>query len=401
MSERGLLRDRDFALLVTAVALSALGDWLALVPLALELQSSTDSGLAVAGLYMAVWGPAVFLAGPAGLAADTLENTRLLGVVSVVQAGIAVALAFAGSTGAIIALAALLGSGFAFAQTAEFALIPAIAGEERLGAANGYVETARYAGFTAGPLLGGLLAAAGGVEVALLVNAATFLFVAAVALTLRARRRPRRDPEVKERALEGFGFLFREPDLGLVVTVAFVSLLFFTASVAAEVFFATDFLEIGESGFGLLITCWTIGMVVGSVLIAPRVPKTMLAGGALLAIAVQGLGLGVPTLWLVPTLAFAFYFVGGSAHGTKNVLVRTLIHVRTPDRLRGRAFAAYNGVRNGAELVAMAMGGVMIALVDARVTLLLAGALPLIVGVAGYAIYRARAMPPAPADGPA
>ena len=44
---------------------------------------------------------------------------------------------------------------------------------------------------TAGPLLGGLLAAAGALELALLLDAASFVAVAACARALHARRDPR------------------------------------------------------------------------------------------------------------------------------------------------------------------------------------------------------------------
>jgi hypothetical protein len=53
---------------------------------------------------------------------------------------------------------------------------------------NGLVETARYAGVTAGPLLGGVLAGLGGTRAAMLVNAASFLVVALAVLGLRGRR---------------------------------------------------------------------------------------------------------------------------------------------------------------------------------------------------------------------
>ena len=56
-------------------------------------------------------------------------------------------------------------------------------------------------------------------------------------------------------------------------------------------------------------------------------------------------------------MALIGFVFGGVAHGVKNVLLRTLIHERVPDALRGRAFAAYNGARNGAELGALALGG--------------------------------------------
>jgi hypothetical protein len=59
--------DRDIRLLTGAVSLSALGDWLAHVPLALNLEETTGSGIAFAALFIAVWSPVVALAGPSGL----------------------------------------------------------------------------------------------------------------------------------------------------------------------------------------------------------------------------------------------------------------------------------------------------------------------------------------------
>ena len=68
---------------------------------------------------------------------------RVLLVGSLVQAALALALAFVSGTAAVLVLAALLGSAFALSQPAEFALIPGVAGEARLTVANGRVETAR------------------------------------------------------------------------------------------------------------------------------------------------------------------------------------------------------------------------------------------------------------------
>ena len=158
---RGAL-SRDLNILVGAVGLSALGDWLAIVPLALQLEEATESGIVVALLFVAIWSPAVLLAGPAGLLTDRYDTRRVMLVVSLAQAVVAIGLAFVSGTAAILALAALLGVGFALAQPAEFALVPAVAGKARLAVANGRVETARYIGFTIGPLAGGALAAVGG-----------------------------------------------------------------------------------------------------------------------------------------------------------------------------------------------------------------------------------------------
>src|SRR5215211_4412263 len=148
-------RQRDVRLIVGAVGISALGDFLLWVPLTLHLQEMSDSSLAIAGLFLALWTPVVVLAPVAGLVVDRLEARGIL-----------------------------LVTGFAFAQPAEFSLVPVVAGGERLTEVNGLVETARYAGMTAGPLIGGVLAGFGGTRVAMLVNAATFGVVALAALRL-------------------------------------------------------------------------------------------------------------------------------------------------------------------------------------------------------------------------
>lgn len=393
----------DLNILVGAVGLSALGDWLALVPLSLELQETTGSGVVVALLFIAIWSPAILLAGPAGLLADRYDTRRVLIVVSLAQTAVAVGLAFVSGIAPILALAALLGIGFAVAQPAEFALVPRVAGEGRLTVANGRVETARYAGFTAGPLAGGLLAALGGLEVAMIVNAVTFVVVALAAGVVRC---PALEncviPERGEgRAWAGAAYLVRDRILAVVMVVAFVSLLFMTASVAADVFFAKDYLEIGDAGYGLLLTTWTMGMALGATFIAKHVAPAVIAAAALGAIVVQGLGIAGSTLWLVPLLAFAFFFVGGLAHGTKNVLVRTLIHTRVPASLHGRAFAAYNALRNGAELVALLAGGFLVVALGARWTLFLAGVIPMAAGLVAFAVTRRRLSEPAVLGAPA
>jgi MFS family permease len=377
------------SLLTAAILLSALGDFLAVIPLALHLQHDSGSGLVVAGLFIALWTPVAALAAPAGLLVDRFDPRRTLVAVSLAQALVAAGLAFADSNAAILALTALLGCGVAVANPAEFALVPAVADETKLKAANGRIESARYLGYTLGPLLGGALAAGGGTRVALLIDAASFVVVALVGLVLRPRRAPARDRADLGRARDGIVFLLRDRVLALVISVAFVSLLFMTASATAEVFFATDVLGAGDLGYGVLMTAWTAGMVLGATTLPRRVPAAAAATVALVAIAVQGLGLALPTLWLALGFALVAYVVGGAAQGLKNVLIRTLIHERVPERLHGRAYAAYNGLRNGAELVALAGGGLLVSAIGARWTLLLAGALPVLAALAGLAARRA------------
>lgn len=394
-----LFRDRDFRLVTGAVGLSALGDWVAIVALGLHVKDLTDSAFAVAALWVCLFGPSVVVAGWAGLLVDRVEATRLLAAVSAVGAVAAAAAAFATGVGAVLALTVLLGLVFAATSPAEFSLIPLLSGEERVQEANGHVETARYIGFGVGPLLGGLLFAAGGLELAMLVDAATFGAIAVAALALRVRR----DPEAVEvsgqapRARDGIAFLFRDRTLALAMIVAFASLLFMSAVWVGELFFVEDVLGRGEVSYGAWLSIWTLGMAFGAMLLARRVAAAMVAAVGLAAVAIQGAALALPALWLSFAFMLCCGLIGGTAHGLKNVMFRSLIHVRVPGSLHGRAFAAYNGIRNTAELGAFAAGGALVALIGARGTLAYAGGLSALVGVLGVLallrMHRGWALP--------
>ncbi len=89
-------------------------------------------------------------------------------------------------------------------------------------------------------------------------------------------------------------------------------------------------------------------------------------------------------------VALLGYLAGGLAHGVKNVLMRTVIQERTPERLHGRAFAAYNGLRNTAELGALGAGGLLLTANGAQEALILPGLGALAAGLAGLALLRRR-----------
>ena len=163
-----------------------------------------------------------------------------------------------------------------------------------------------------------------------------------------------------------------------------------SASIAAEVVFLKDDLGLSGAAYGVLFSSWMVGMVFGAVVVSRRVRAGALAGAALVAVAVQGAGLGLPTVWLAAGFGAAMFFTGGVGHGVKNVLARALIQERVPDRFHGRAFAAYNGMRNGAELVALAWGGLLVVAIGARGTLALAGALSVLAALAGLVAFRLR-----------
>jgi MFS family permease len=395
MRVAGTVRDRDLRTLAAAIGLSALGDGVALVALALQAKNLAGEGMgggvAIAAMFICLWAPVVLLSGHVGLLVDRGETRRLLVVVSAAQAAVAASLAIVGSLAALLALAVVLGAGIAVAQAAEFALVPVIAGDRELQRANGLVETARALGLTVGPVCGSVLVALGGTAVAMTVDAASFVIVAIGGLSLAVTREPvAHAPGERRRARDGIAFLMADRLVGLMVVVVFVSLLFMSASIPADLVYVEDVLGVKDIGIGVVLTAWTLGMLVGANVVARRVALGSLAAATFAGVIVQGLGKFVAPFWLVFGFMITCYFVGGVGHGLKNVSSRTLIHTRiAPDR-HGRAFAAWNGVRNAAELGALALGGLVVGLIGARPTLWLAGGMSALAGLAGLAVLSTR-----------
>jgi hypothetical protein len=117
---------------------------------------------------------------------------------------------------------------------------------------------------------------------------------------------------------------------------------------------------------------------------------------------VQGAALAVPAAFLGVGVFLACAVVGGLAHGLKNVMFRSLIHLHVPDAMHGRAFAGYNALRNTAELGAFAAGGLLVSAIGPRGTLAYAGGLSALVGALGLlTLLRMRGRAPLPAPSPA
>jgi len=388
----GGIRGRDFRLLVASTGLSALGDELALIALTIKVANLTDSGLAVAALLIAGLLPMVLFAPIAGPLVDRHETTETLALSVLVQAGLAVGLAFVTSLPLILVLTFLLGAGAAVSSPAVWTLVPIAVGEDGVTEASAYLETGRYVGMVLGPVLAGALAAGPGTRVALLLDALTFLAIGLAAMALRIRRHPeaqeasgRRRDEVRE----GFRFIRHDQVLLLAFTAVGAVILFAAMDNVAEVFFARDTLDAGDWGFGLLASGWLLGMVAGAVVIGRTLPTPRLVPSWMTASIAGGMAVtaaaALPVLWF----AVAMFVLGGVANGVQTVAGRSLLVHRTPDRLRGRVFAAYGGLANGMQLAATAVAGVLVAVVGGRTALLVGGIGTIVAGTVGFLWYAA------------
>jgi hypothetical protein len=155
----------------------------------------------------------------------------------------------------------------------------------------------------------------------------------------------------------------------------------------AEVFFAQNVLRAGDVGYGALLTAWILGMIGGATLTARRISPDRLGAAIPLAAVAGGAAVAVAAGFPILPLALAMFVVGGAANGLENAGMRTLMHRRTPEPLRGRVFAAYAGLLSAAQIVALGLGGLLVTVAGARGSLLVAGSGSVLVGLLGFAWY--------------
>jgi MFS family permease len=389
------VRDRHLRILAAAIAVSAVGDWIAVIALGFRANEQWKGGVAL--LLICLWAPLAALAGHVGILVDRVETRSLAVAAGVFQAIVAVALAYTSSLAAILALAILLGVGVAVASAAEFALVPLLAGSRPIGRANGLVESMRGLGFVAGPAIAGLVAGGAGTRYAMLADAASFLVIAGVLWLLPVRRQVVHHEGAPPRAREGVTLLFADRVVAITMATGAIGLVFMSASIPGDFAYATNSLHAGKFAFGIILTAWATGMILASTMLAPRVAPAAVATATLLGATVQGLAKFVTPFWQVYAVMLVAYAIGGVGHGVKNTGFRTLIHQRVAPSAHGRAFAAFNGVRNTAELVALAGGAALVATVGGRGTLWIAGGISAFAAGLGLLALSARRDQPAAA----
>ena len=181
---------------------------------------------------------------------------------------------------------------------------------------------------------------------------------------------------------------------GLIAAIV----LFAAMDNVAEVFFARDTLDAGAWGYGLLASVWLVGMAIGASLIARRLGKGRLLSAMAIAAVVGGAAVAIAGASGVLAVALVMFLVGGVANGVITVSMRSLIVHRTEDRYRGRVFAAYGGLMNGTQLIAIGAAGGLVAGLDGQTVLIIGGIGTAVAGIAGLLAYAAmpssvKAMP--------
>lgn len=374
--------------------LSVLGDSFTRVAFTWFVYETTKSAAAVGLLMVFYTGPLIVGGFLAGWALDRFDR-RVVMIADNVVRGLAIAIVPLLYLLGYLALwhvylaAAVYGLLMMVALAGAPSLIPALVRPDELNAANGLESLSYTVGGVIGPALAGLLIAAVGAPLVVVIDVVSYFALAAVIATLPA-------PEMKshgEGQSTGFGPVFRL----LLASPVLLSTTLMFATFNIGLGFMNVWLPIlsdrtlggGAELFGLLLAAMALGETVSS-LLAGSSGSGRLGRRICWAQTLSGLSVGL--LFLFPTIpvAVAGMMLLGFASAPMTIWAQTLRMRIIPPAQHGRAFAMLRLIMSAGAPVGSAIAGFVLPVAGIAAAIAASAAAIGIPGIAGLGIKGLR-----------
>ena len=263
-------------------------------------------------------------------------------------------------------------------RPAHSALLPQHAHTpSELTSANVVATMLTNVGFLVGSLAGGVLLSVLSFETVVAALAAAFALTLVPLLAIPADVPPEADPDARPLAelAEGLATVRRDGELSVLVGIGALMMLTLGAVDVLVVVSALGFLDVGESGAGLLSAGMGIGAIAGGFAVVRLLGRGRMTG-ALVAgsLLIGGAGVLCGAAGSLVPVALGLAVVG-AGDAFLDTSLSTLIQRLTPDHVISRVF----GVVEALAVVALAVGslgaGLLVDAIGARPTFVVVGAL--------------------------
>jgi CRP-like cAMP-binding protein/predicted MFS family arabinose efflux permease len=360
------------------------GEWTSFVALSVyAFEVGGAAALGALGLVRMI--PAAIALPFGSMLTDRYPRQRvLLGIHAsraLLLAATAAALAAGSSRALVFALAALVAVAGAPERPATLSLVPTLARTPReLVATNVSSSTLEGLGTLVGPVLGGVVAATAGVDVA--VAAAAAISVACALFVVGIRRegdvagaRRRVDRSRREELLGGVRTLVHEPHPRLIVLLfnsqtlvrGLLNVLLVVASI--------ELLGMGEAGVGWLNAALGAGGLLGGLAAVGLVARRRLAGIFGLALVLWGAPIALVGAWPQAGWALVCLGVVGIGNALLDVSGFTLLQRTVDEHVLGRVFGVFEIGVAVAVAIGSVLGSILVDQLGIRTALVVTGAI--------------------------
>lgn len=356
----------SFRWLLTSSWVSNIGDGIALAagPLLVASQTSDPLLVALAALLQRL--PWLLFGLHAGVVADRLDRRLIVVTVDLLRAAVLFALTLMVVSGAVnvaVVLGAMFVLGIAevFADTTTNTLLPMLVEGRDLGIANSRLMLGQItANQLAGPPIGAALFTVGRA-----LPFATQAICVALGAVLVARisvASPPR-PEAREKAgrqiREGLRWLWRHSAIRTLTITIVAFNVTFGAAWSVLVLYASERLDLGDIGFGLITTAGAVGGVLGSWAYGRIERRVSLADIMRVGLIIETLTHLILAVTTVAAIAMVVFFVFGAHAAIWGTTATSIRQRAVPSEFQGRVGSVYMMGVQGGIVVGAAVGGVI------------------------------------------
>jgi MFS family permease len=391
------LRVRDFRLVFGGESLSVLGDQFNFVALAWLTLRLTGSGLALGSVLMVAAIPRAVFMLLGGALSDRWSPRSLMlysNAIRAVLVGVVAALVLTGNAALwqLYILAGTFGVVDALFYPAINAILPMLVDEPSLPPANALIQGSHQFAGLIGPALAGVVVALVGTGPAFAVDAASFAVATVALFFVVGGRRSSRAHGTADAAITGviasiragFTYARRDPAVRSLILLTAASNLAFNGPLLVGIPFMADHTFGGGSAtFGILLSAYGGGAVVGAIGAGRRVPRL----GTLVLATAFAMGVALALLGVAPNVPSAFVLLVGIGLGAGflNVHIFSWLQGRTPEAMRGRVMSMVMLGAFGLSPVSYALAGAIVDLGPVALMFGAAGAIVVAASVAGFA----------------
>jgi MFS family permease len=381
-----LFRNRSFTLMWSGQLVSTIGSALTSLAASILVYRLTDSALSVGLMLMATAAPSLLIGLIAGVFVDRYDRKKIMIAADVIRGVLVVLIPFLLPSGIawlyiIVMLSSAVGQ---FYDPAHDSMLPEIATDEELAAANSLMAISSFGATAVGFAASGLIASQFSIEWAFYIDAATFVVSAVCILLLRVAHfeaTEKTSVEMVKRNLKiGARFLLDTPILrSMFFIYAFIFVLFGLQN-ALLLPFSLNALHSTEFQYSLVEGMQAVGFVVGSFLMARLADR--LQQGQWIVLSFVGMGLFSTLFSIGQTLPIALVMMTlvGWINAPSVIARQLVIQRNTPRELRGRVNSAFFVVRSVCFMAGMAMAG-LADLFDVRAMFLISSIVLVVVGL--------------------
>ena len=350
-----------------------LGHTVAVTSLTLDLHARGADSLVVGGLLFAGTLPLVLFSPMAGVLVDRHDSRRLIVMSGLWQAAVYTLLAFVDQPFLILSLMVLASMGTAVTTPLLMSLTPLMVPSSQLAAANGLQQGTVVAGIASGPAISGMLfGLTGDAQAPLLLNVAVYLSITGISLLINTRRRPGL-AATRPRTRDGIAVLFADRALGAAVLLAVLLVLALHTTYVAQVFLVRDTFGASALTFGLVQATHTAGFLVAAVAASRLNTARRILPGVSVAAAVLSIALFMVSVARSLPATFPLLLLAGFGMTVVLVSVSTLLMLRIPEHMIGRALASFTAAHRAAALLAYGLGGWIVGLIPPAAVYALSG----------------------------